>query len=169
MPMKNLPVIGIRAPSSLEVVQSLLQQNIAVRIRVSGTSMQPLLKSGDLVEIEPLPAATLPRLGDILFLCNCQGSPLVHRLIWRRRQHGRLHLLTKGDAGPGFDGFIPADKVLGRVQRIILADTGRQLNMNAPLQRLRACLLVSRTLSLHALRKMRFQLTNFRSKPYKHG
>ena len=152
--MKDLPVIGIRAAGSLDAVQALLRQDIAVRIRVSGGSMQPLLKSGDLVEIRKLSAACQPRLGDILFLCNSQGSPLVHRLIWRRIQNGRLHFLTKGDAGPGFDGFIPADNLLGRVQRIILSDTGRQLNMNASLQRLRASLVVSRILIFHVLRRL---------------
>lgn len=155
--MKDLPVIGIRAAGSLDAVQALLRQDIAVRIRVSGGSMQPLLKSGDIIEIKSLSAARQPRLGDILFLCNCQGNPLVHRLIWRRMHNGTLHLLTKGDAGPSFDGFIPADNVLGRVQRILLSDAGRRLNLNAPLQRLRASLIVSRTLISHVLRKLHLQ------------
>lgn len=160
----RLPVISIREAGSLALVQSLLRQGLAVHIRVSGRSMQPLLKSGDFIEIRPL--SNTPWLGDILFLCNCQGSPLVHRLIWRRMRNGRLHLLTKGDAGLGFDGFIPADKVLGRVQRII-PDAGPPISLNAPLQRLQACQLVSWTLFVHALRKMRVNLTRSLSVPYK--
>ncbi len=145
--------ISIREPGSLTLVQSLLRQGIAVRIRVSGDSMQPLLKGGEIIEVAPLFGSKL-QLGDVLFLCDRQGNPLVHRLIWQRLQDdGSLHLLTKGDACAGFDSFSPADNVLGRVRRII-PETGPPISLNKPLRRLLASVVVSRTLILHALRRL---------------
>jgi hypothetical protein len=149
--MNDRSVIGIREPGSLALVQSLLRQGIAVRIRVSGNSMRPLLQGGEVVEVVPL-LGNRAQLGDILFLCDRQSNPLVHRLIWRRMRNGTLHLLTKGDACVGFDGFSPADNVLGRVRRII-PETGPSISLNKPLQRLLAGLTVCRILYRHTLRK----------------
>lgn len=146
------PVIGIREPGALELVQSLLRQGIAVRIRVSGDSMRPLLHGGELVEVVPLESGSL-RLGDILFIRSRQNEPVIHRLIWRRSRNGGLHLLTKGDACAGVDGFIPAEQVLGRVERIFPAGQTKIL-LRSPLMRLRAVFVVSRVLLIHALRRL---------------
>lgn len=145
------PVIGIRDPGALELVQSLLRQGIAVRICVSGDSMRPLLHGGELVELAPL-AGLPPRLGDILFILSRQNTPIIHRLIWRRSRNGVPQFLTKGDACSGFDGFIPAEQVLGRVERIFPAGQNKIL-LHSPLMRLRALLVVSRGLLAHLRRK----------------
>ncbi len=145
-------VIGIREPGALELVQTLLRQGVTVRIRVSGDSMRPLLHSGELVEVVSL-RGKAPCLGDILFISSRQKTPVIHRLIWRRRnRHGGLQLLTKGDACLGVDGFIPAEQVLGRVERIFPADQNA-LSLHSPLMRLRAALVVSRVLLAHLGRK----------------
>ncbi|WP_417912249.1 S24/S26 family peptidase [Candidatus Electronema sp. TJ] len=149
-------VISIHEPGALALVRSLLRQGVSVRIRVSGDSMQPLLKGGELVEIAPL-TGTLPQLGEIIFLFDQQGSPLIHRLIWRRSQNGAPHLLTKGDACVCFDGFIPAEQAAGRVLRI-LSDNGEIADLRRPQERLRAALIVCRALFGHALRKIAARL-----------
>ncbi|WP_420208556.1 S24/S26 family peptidase [Candidatus Electronema sp. JC] len=148
------PVIGIREPGALDLVQTLLRQGLTVRIRVSGSSMRPLLQGDELVEVAPLGQA-IPCLGDILFVRSRQDSPIIHRLIWQRSRNGRTQLLTKGDACLGFDGFIPAEQVLGRIERIFPADQTKILLRSSPLVRLRALLIVSRVLLAHALRKLR--------------
>lgn len=145
-------IIGIREPGSLGLVQSLLRQGITVRIRVSGNSMQPLLKGGEIVEVEMLPK-TKPQLGDILFICDRMGNPIVHRLIWRRIQNGTLHLITKGDSCTGFDGFVSIDRVLGRVKRII-PETKLLIDLNAPLQRLQASQIVIQALIIVCWRRI---------------
>ncbi len=144
-------VIGIREPGALELVQTLLQQGVTVRIRVSGDSMRPLLHGDELVEVVSLDG-NLPRLGDILFIRSRQNDPVIHRLIWRRCKNKAQQVLTKGDACFGFDGFIPVEQVLGRVERIFLADQNT-IRLQSSLMRLRASLVVSRTLIFYALRK----------------
>ncbi len=150
------PVIGIRELGALDFVQALLRQGISVRIQVSGDSMRPLLKGGETVELAPL-AGGKPKLGDILFFCDKQGNPIVHRLIWRRRRSGMMQLLTKGDACAGFDGFLPAECVLGRVERIRLTNgqTEEAISLQTPFMRLQACLIVSHALGLHAFRRLK--------------
>ena len=145
------PVIGIREPGALDLVQTLLRQGLTVRIRVSGGSMRPLLQGGELVEVVPLGQA-IPCFGDILFVRSRQDSPIIHRLIWRRSRNGVPQLLTKGDACSGFDGFIPASQVLGRVERIFPVDHTKIL-LRSPLMRLHALLIVSRALLAHLRRK----------------
>ena len=150
--MKERSIIGIREQGSLALVQSLLRQGISVRIRVSGESMQPLLKGGEIIEVVPL-LGSRAKLGDILFLCDQQNNPLVHRLIWRRFHNGMLYLLTKGDACSGFDGFIPTANMLGQVRRII-PDAGPPINLSTPFQRFLASLIVCRILFLQTLSKV---------------
>ncbi len=152
--MKGIvPVIGIRESGALELVQTLLQQGIRVRVRVSGDSMRPLLHGDELVEVVPLDG-NIPRFGDILFIRRCQNEPVIHRLIWRRRKNKVQQVLTKGDACLGFDGFIPMEQVLGRVDRIFLGDQNT-IRLQSPLMRGRAVLVVSCVLLAHALRKLR--------------
>lgn len=146
------PVIGIREPGALDLVQLLLQQGVMVRIRVSGDSMRPLLQGGELVEVAPL-GRTIPRLGDILFIRSRLDAPIIHRLIWRRSQNDGPQLLTKGDACPVFDGFIPAEQVLGRVERIFISDQ-EAISLQAPLMRLRTTFVVSHVLLVHLGRKI---------------
>ena len=51
-------VISIRDQGALDLVRSLLEQGISVRIRVSGASMRPLLNSGEIIgDISCTPAA----------------------------------------------------------------------------------------------------------------
>ncbi len=144
-------IIGIREPGALELVQTLLWQGVTVHIRVSGDSMRPLLHGGEIVEAASLHGKT-PHLGDILFIRSRQNAPVIHRLIWRRSRNGTEQLLTKGDACLGFDGFIPAEQVLGRVERIFYADQN-VLSLQSPLMRLQAALIVSRVLLAHLGRK----------------
>ncbi len=147
------PVIGIRDPGALDLVQTLLRQGLTVRIRVSGGSMRPLLQGGELVEVAPLCHA-IPRLGDILFILSRQSTPIIHRLIWRRSRNGVPQFLTKGDACSGFDGFIPASQVLGRVERIFFSEQ-KTVSLQSPMLRLRANFIVSRVVLAHAVRKLR--------------
>ncbi len=78
-------------------------------IPVRGGSMQPTLTDGDQVRVL-VPHDRLQR-GDLL-LVRAGGTRYVHRYLglWRRRP------ITKGDAHPGFDGWVcRQEDILGRV------------------------------------------------------
>ena len=164
--MAEKSVISIRDHGALDLLLSLLEQGISVHIRVSGNSMKPLLNGGEIVEVAPL-AEQHPKIGDILFLCDPQNKPLVHRLIRRRYYKGVLYLQTKGDAHAGFDAFVPADRVSGRIRRIIIPsdlnkNKGRRaekkIDLFTPFMRFQACFIVSHTLILYYLRRIKILL-----------
>ncbi|MCI5161103.1 MAG: hypothetical protein D3917_03575 [Candidatus Electrothrix sp. AX5] len=144
-------LIGIRENGALDCVRFLLQQGIAVRIRVSGRSMLPLLQGDELIEIVPVHKKRI-KIGDILLFCDKQGNPLVHRLHKRRYENNVLVVQTKGDACPGFDTPVPADQVLGSVQCIF--DERQNINLHHSFERLKSRLIVFYTFTLFLLRRV---------------
>ncbi len=150
--MNTPALISIREQGALELIRTLLQQGITVRMRVSGVSMLPFLRAGDLVEISPLYEKKLRR-GDIVFFCDRQNNPLVHRLHRCWYSSKVLHLQTKGDACAGYDPPVAVHQVFGRVQRIIT--DRKKSNLQTPTFYLRSRLLVTRASMLFFLRRIK--------------
>ena len=148
--MSAAPVIGIRKQGVLDLVQSLLHRGAAVRIRVSGGSMQPFLNGGEIVEIVPL-GVRQPRIGDILLFRDQRGNPLLHRFVRQRLYNGQLHFQTKGDACACLDSPVPADQVLGYVRRVIFTD--RTVDLRTSLMRLTAYGISARTVLVYLLQR----------------
>ncbi|MDD8027853.1 MAG: signal peptidase I [Acidobacteriota bacterium] len=86
-----------------------------IRIDVQGTSMAPLLATGDWCVAEDARSRTI-RCGDII-LFRRDKAVVVHRVIAVRARGGGLRYLQKGDKAPE-PGWIPAESVLGRVRFI---------------------------------------------------
>jgi signal peptidase len=107
---------GVRA---LSVEQwralALSGQAVAVRIRVNGDSMRPLIRKGrDVVTIVPMDRS--PKRGDIVLFPakRLGGDYVLHRVV---RVDG-ARLLTRGDSCAQPDGWIDADMVWGRAARV---------------------------------------------------
>ena len=78
---------------------------------VSGSSMWPFIRSGDVVTAEPL-GETPPRLGDVLAVTLPRSGKLaLHRAV-SRADGGWV---MRGDALEVADGVVSAEDVLGRV------------------------------------------------------
>jgi len=80
-----------------------------LRLRVRGRSMQPTLRPGDEVVVDPVTAEALAP-GDWVVLRSVQGAFLHRYLGWR---NGRI--ITKGDGHRALDPSWPPEAVLGRV------------------------------------------------------
>jgi len=101
-----------------ELFEDILSRGSSLRIRVTGQSMFPFLKDGDVVTIRKASSPSL-RVGDLLFFKNHQGLPVLHRLVRKRRLvNGSTVLQTKGDRLVSMDEPIPEGRVLGRVLSI---------------------------------------------------
>jgi hypothetical protein len=88
----------------------------AFRMTTQGSSMEPLLRNGDTVEVERAPIEALA-LGDVAVFRR-PGAALhtvTHRLVWIGRRFGEARYYTKGDAMSGVECFRSADYV-GRVR-----------------------------------------------------
>lgn len=100
------------------LMADILDRGSAVRMRVTGRSMLPLVPSGATVTVRPVDPQIL-RSGDILLFQNALASAVLHRIIRVDMDptHARV-FRTKGDAAIAFDNAVLPGQVLGRAVRI---------------------------------------------------
>ena len=116
-----------------QLARQILSEGHALRFRTVGVSMWPLIRDGDLVEIQPA-APDSYRKGDILLYEQQRGVLLVHRVIAVRWEDDQMSLLMQGDALRSADGLAALSQVLGRVA--LVDRNGRLIHLDSPFQRL---------------------------------
>jgi hypothetical protein len=92
------------------VIVDLLQRGHAVQFRARGDSMHPVIRSNDLLHVEPGQNA---RIGDVVLTLAARGLT-AHRLV---SSDGTM-CVTRGDNAPDDDPPIQLTGVLGRVTRV---------------------------------------------------
>jgi signal peptidase I len=128
------------------LLADLLRSGTSVRLEVTGHSMSPFIRHGDVVALEPL-RGRLPALGEVVALTP-GGRLLVHRVVgWQRGQ-----VLCRGDVAKGADPAVSPDDVLGRVTRV--ERRGRHVRLGLGIERL-AIAWLSRVGLLRALAAVR--------------
>lgn len=99
-----------------ELAESLLGSGWTVRLRVSGNSMKPLLRSGSVVRIEPASALSQgPALGDIVLFRATSDRLVAHRVVEIDRGVDGDRYRTKGDASGEPDDWVERGQLLGRI------------------------------------------------------
>lgn len=101
----------------LELSKEVLDKGASLRFQARGGSMYPFIRGGEFIHVEPLGRSDI-NYADIIFYHGLYGKIIVHRVIKKRVQDGKVMLLTKGDSSPGPDGYTGIDNVLGRVAAI---------------------------------------------------
>jgi signal peptidase I len=101
----------------LELSQELLNRGALLRFRAHGRSMQPFIKNGDILIVEPLNGASAS-IGDVIFYRRSDSSFTAHRLINVTGGSGGDVLLSRGDSLNYFDPPIQPEQVMGRVIQI---------------------------------------------------
>ena len=96
-----------------DVAESIIRNNINMKVPVTGDSMSPLLRTGDSIYVEPVKAEDLSA-GDIL-VYKTQGNMVAHRLIRILRSNGKFMFLTKGDTFSSADSLLKESDLIGRV------------------------------------------------------
>ena len=94
---------------SQHLAESLLRSGWTLRLRVSGSSMKPLLRSGTVLRIAP--SNERPIVGDIAFFRTASGRLVAHRVLGCDESR----VWTKGDSSGQADGPVEVSEVLGRV------------------------------------------------------
>lgn len=114
-----------QAPASDDIVQAMLEARAEAGrsscVPIAGTSMCPLLRPGDIVEV--VFGRARPRVGQIL-VYQAGDQVIVHRLICRR---GNGILLLAGDSRRQADPPVPREAVIGRA--ISVGGDGRMLSV----------------------------------------
>ena len=115
IPPIDLPGFAAQgARSGPEILVTLLREGQACRFVATGASMQPLIRHGDELIVDPLSRA--PGLGDVVV---CQpsagrGSLLIHRVI--RKCPNRIQI--KGDNRLAPDGWFNRTEIVGIVRAV---------------------------------------------------
>jgi hypothetical protein len=99
--------------SKMDFFSNLLRDGYDLRLRVTGNSMKPFLKTGSYVTLSRIPADEL-RLGDIIFFKSEDDTFKLHRLIGI----GKKYFVAKGDAFNLPDSKIDWNQYLGKVIRV---------------------------------------------------
>lgn len=102
-----------RLSQKMALFSSMLAKGYNLRLRVTGTSMSPFLKTGTIVTLFKIPFGKL-NIGDIIFCRHDEGSMKLHRLIAIKKNR----LITKGDAVDSLDHPVDETQYLGKVVRI---------------------------------------------------
>jgi len=102
---------------SAELLAEILQSGAAVRIQVTGSSMRPIIRGGDLILIRKVSAQKLHR-GDIVWFINTDGKHMAHRILRKQLRTGNVYFHTKGDAQVEYDPWTPAGKILGKIYAV---------------------------------------------------
>jgi signal peptidase I len=104
----------------LEVLKSAGQ----ARLAVTGTSMLPSIRPGDVLEVQRQSVADISR-GDVVLFAR-HGSFAAHRVVEKTGGADRAFLVTQGDALRTTDSPVSPEELLGRVTAILRG--GRRLD-----------------------------------------
>jgi len=96
--------------------RELLRGFPSLRLRVSGTCMEPAIPEGATVVLESAERAR-PRFGDVVLARHAAGLRL-HRLVWAPAPAGRAWR-TQADRGCLFDARLRREDVLATVVEIV--------------------------------------------------
>lgn len=127
MPEIHIPEIpeGLASRTAASLLfEDLINKGFSIRVRVTGRSMTPFLRSGEVVTINEQRHDSL-MIGDLIFFRNASGSLLLHRIVRKKRSvDGTFVFQTLGDGLYSPDEPIPQDAVLGKVSMIERATSG---------------------------------------------
>ncbi len=104
--------------------------------------MQPLLRDGDHLLVQPVEADRL-RVGDVVLCCIQADRMVAHRVLRRQPGPDGYQFLVQGDQVLLPDGWIPQSQVYGRV--IAIERAGVHIDMHRPVMRALGWLAVLRS------------------------
>lgn len=102
---------GARCERLIEV---LLQDGLSVEIRVTGSSMSPFIRPGDVIVLDP-PGPHPVRVGDVLGFLRGPSRLAIHRVV---AKHGNAPVL-RGDGAQVDDGSVMPEAIVGRVRSVL--------------------------------------------------
>jgi signal peptidase I len=145
-PFSADPAEGMEHSDCCERVTAALRRRGVTWVKVSGKSMAPWIRPGDVLFVRRAGMGRASPGQVVLFARG--GRLIVHRVIGRLRVAGRVFLETKGDATWDADAPISETELLGRATQIFRA--GRSIALETPHQaalgRLLACISPARRL-----------------------
>jgi signal peptidase I len=117
----------------LELSRGILEKGNSVRFQAKGWSMRPLIRDGDFIIVSPVENSSI-KTGDVVFYSTAGNKVIVHRLIRKYKQKGRMTVFIKGDASFSTPVKMDIQNVLGKV--IAIERNGRKKRVDTKLHQL---------------------------------
>lgn len=118
----------------IELSTELLRKGQSVRFKAPGRSMNPTIKEGETITIQPVAASTVGK-GDIILYSFKKGF-IAHRVVRiLRKKSDAPSFIMRGDASGASDCPVSAQQVLGKV--ISVEREGRNLDLYSQRARIR--------------------------------
>ncbi len=108
-----------------EACAALLSSGQLVRFRATGLSMDPTIRDGDVLTVEPVDLGEV-RPGEILLYRAAQGV-VAHRLMRCETVEAQLLYVLRGDASGTCDPPVSVGELLGRVTAVRRGRRSRSL------------------------------------------
>ncbi len=123
--------MSISSPWFLSLCQETLGHGYNLRCNTLGSSMLPLLRTGSVIQVEPIAVDEL-RPGDVMVYQREGEEVVAHRLVQKSWETGQLLLVARGDSFPRTAReYINPEQVLGRVVAVNWGH-GIKFRMNTP-------------------------------------
>ena len=121
----------VRNPLASPLLASLLRDGFEVQLEVTGSSMYPRIRSGDLVRVQPIAGIRSAKglsPGQIILFNNRAGDLCLHRVVAVSR--GRVE--TQGDSVSERDGSVRIQPYWGWQSPFVLSVVCGNDSTNAP-------------------------------------
>lgn len=116
---KLLEIKVVLDPGQLARISSdLLSNGFQIRFRAIGDSMQPTIRDGDVIVVKPAAGRHI-RMGDLVMFMNSHERTVVHRVVAKKRNAGKLFFQTCGDNASDLDKPIERGQVTGIIKQIL--------------------------------------------------
>jgi signal peptidase I len=121
----------------ISLFEDILNSGLGLRTQVTGVSMTPFLRGGEILTIKKVGSSSL-RIGDLIFFKDRRGCLILHRIIKKSCLDGRFTFHTKGDAVSAFDEPVHENDVLGKVfgiEKIVSGGNTKYIDMESYLRK----------------------------------
>jgi len=110
-----MELLQVDAATFGELAQAILSGGNGMRFPARGWSMRPVIKNGDILQVEPVDPGEPVIPGEIYLYRRPNARAVAHRLIRIRSGCSTKQLVFWGDASTRADGAIDRQAVLGHV------------------------------------------------------
>lgn len=105
------------SPEFLNLSNEILAYGNRLRFQARGESMNPFIRNGDILEIEPIAAEKI-KWADVIFYRVDERRLVAHRVVKKVMHNHRPIFITKGDANIGQGEQVHLEQILGRVRTV---------------------------------------------------
>lgn len=112
-------MIPFEQQTAISTCISMLKSGKPIKIKMSGNSMFPNIKNGDICIINPVVSIEDIKLGDILVFGN-QTKLVAHRLLKIERNNEKIYYYCKGDSRFKLDSKISFESIIGKVDSMVI-------------------------------------------------